>query len=123
MWLISVMVLMRLTAAAAAPRAWSPPAQYRIATRTVPGHANSDFFTQAIGLNFDNAVLLNGTNSSAAETDDTPLDLVGLPFPFFFYGERKLHVWINPNGAIQFDSKPPCHCCFSANNCDFNSSY
>lgn len=114
---------LHLPLVASASLEWSPPTHYRITTRTVSTVPSLGFFTRAVGLDFDNAVLLNGENSTVASTDDTPLDLVELPFPFSYFGERKLSIWINPNGGVQFDAKHACGCCFSARDCDYNTSY
>jgi hypothetical protein len=88
---------------------------------------SANFFTRTLGINFDTTIKLNGKNSTAGETDDTPLQLLPLNFPFQYYGHRTTSIWVNPNGGLQFIPKPPCGCCFSAMSytgyCNFNSSY
>ncbi len=128
-------LLLPLTLAAALTAAlegealpWTPPSHYRIATRAVPTAPSRSFFTRALGLDFDERVVRRGTDSTVSRTDDTPLDLVNLPFPFRYFSERVSSVWLNPNGGLQFHAKPPCGCCFSAmltdgRYCDFNTSY
>ena len=120
-----------VTVAAAAARVVPPlatvPTQYLIVTRRVNPSPRADFFTRALGRDFDARVVAGGHDSAAGDTDDTPVDRVPLPFPFYFFGERHLNAWINPNGALQFDAVPPCGCCFYAmyntGPCNFNSSY
>ncbi len=126
-----VLVLVLVSAAAAAARVAPPlatvPTQYLIVTRRVDPSPRADFLTRALGRDFDARVVAGGHDSAAGDTDDTPVDRVPLPFPFYFFGERHLNAWINPNGAVQFDAVPPCGCCFYAmyntGPCDFNSSY
>ena len=85
------------------------------------------FFTRTLGYQFDDVVRQHGTNSSAGDTDDTPLEGLPLGFPFSFYGKQTTTVWVNPNGGLQFIPAPPCGCCFSTytntGECNFNSSY
>ena len=100
--------------------------QYLVSTKTY-NVTTPSFFTRTLGHNFDRAVTVLGKNSSISETDDTPLELLSLGFPFDYYGKRTTSVWANPNGGLQFQPAPPCGCCFSTYTatgvCDYNSSY
>ena len=102
--------------------------QYVVSTKFYDvASSPSNFFTRSLGHDFDAKVTVGGKNSSAAETDDTPLELLPLGFPFYYYGTRTTSVWVNPNGGLQFIPNPPCGCCFSSmmytGYCNFNSSY
>ena len=101
--------------------------QYITTTKIFSTTDSNDFFTRTLGHQFDTNVRIGGKNSTAGETDDTPLELLPLGFPFHYYGKRTTSVWVNPNGGLQFIPKPPCGCCFSSMTytgyCDFNSSY
>jgi hypothetical protein len=102
--------------------------QYLVSTKNynVASSPNT-FFTRSLGYDFNKRIVNDGKNSSAADTDDTPLEYIPLGFHFNYYGTRSTSVWTNPNGGLQFTPTPPCGCCFSTytstGRCDYNSSY
>ena len=60
---------------------------------------------------------------SVSDVDDYPLSKVDLPFLFQFYDENYKQIWVNPNGAIQFDDTNQCSNTFMAYDCSFHTAY
>ena len=51
------------------------------------------------------------------------LSEIDLPFSFKFYDEKYDKIWVNPNGAIQFNGTNPCSNTFMAYDCSFRNDY
>ena len=63
-----------------------------------------------------------------SDADDSPFQLVALPFPFNFFGRMIYNVFASPNGALHQSIAQPCQCnCFmeitTTSSCDYNTSY
>ena len=61
----------------------------------------------------------------ASKSDDSPGDRVSLGFNFPFLGVNYNSFYVDPNGALEFDTSyiPPCAGVFEYVSCNFNSSY
>ena len=82
-----------------------------------------DWITDSvIEANHGNSVLLNDVTN----TDDLPLQYLNIPFPFPFLGALNDFLFVNANGAIQFETIniPPCGPDFIIEpRCNLNTSY
>ena len=64
-----------------------------------------------------------------SDADDSPFQLVTLPFPFNFFGRMIYNVFASPNGALHQSIAQPCQCnCFmeittAVASCNYNTSY
>ena len=63
-----------------------------------------------------------------SDADDSPFQLVALPFPFNYFGRMIYNVFASPNGALHQSISQPCPCnCFmeitSTTSCNYNTSY
>ena len=68
-------------------------------------------------------LLQSSITSGASDCDDTPMFHVPLPFTFPYAGGRYQHIYLNPNGMIFFEPRPPCEAYFSAGPpCSFGSA-
>ena len=54
---------------------------------------------------------------AASYVDDTPMSLTTLNGTAPVLAKRRGHAWVNPNGALFFSPKPPCHGFFATDSC------
>ena len=84
---------------------------------------NENRFAKIAKIYIEYPVVAGFVRLSVSDVDDSPVAKVGLPFSFAFFDSLHDQIWINPNGAIQFDGVNQCGRTFMSYDCSFQNAY